>query len=228
MADTKISGLAALATGELVDDDFFVVVDDSDTTMAATGTNKLHLASSVRDYLSASLSLAGPHDVPVGAVAQTFSRVLSFGSSTALTSGTLYLSAIGIPAGKTITSISFRSGGSGATSPTNQWFGLFDSSLNKLEVTGNDTTTAWASTTTKTLNLASPYVTTYAGLYYIGICVTSSGGPTIYKISLTVASLNDVLPVAGGTSSTGLTDPASCPSTAASITKADIFYGYVS
>ena len=51
MADTKTSGLSELAAGDLADADFFMVVDDSDTTMAATGTNKLHLASSVKRYI---------------------------------------------------------------------------------------------------------------------------------------------------------------------------------
>lgn len=39
MADTKISGLTAQSTAIAVDDEF-VLVDKSDTTMAATGTDK--------------------------------------------------------------------------------------------------------------------------------------------------------------------------------------------
>jgi len=39
MADTRITGLTELAEAP-ADDDFFVIVDVSDTTMAGTGTNK--------------------------------------------------------------------------------------------------------------------------------------------------------------------------------------------
>jgi hypothetical protein len=52
MADTKITGLAELTTGNLVDGDLFVVVDVSDTTMDAAGTDKKVLSSSVKTYLS--------------------------------------------------------------------------------------------------------------------------------------------------------------------------------
>lgn len=40
MADTKITGLAALTGANIASDDLFVGVDVSDTSMAATGTNK--------------------------------------------------------------------------------------------------------------------------------------------------------------------------------------------
>lgn len=40
MADTKISALAALAAADVSTSDLAVVVDVSDTTMAASGTDK--------------------------------------------------------------------------------------------------------------------------------------------------------------------------------------------
>lgn len=52
MADTKISGLTELTTGNLANGDLIPVVDISDTTMAATGTDKKVLASSVKTYIN--------------------------------------------------------------------------------------------------------------------------------------------------------------------------------
>lgn len=40
MPDTKDSALAQLNAVDIADDDIFSVLDKSDTTMAATGTNK--------------------------------------------------------------------------------------------------------------------------------------------------------------------------------------------
>jgi hypothetical protein len=40
MADTKISALAALTGASVADTDLFVLVDVSDTSMAASGTDK--------------------------------------------------------------------------------------------------------------------------------------------------------------------------------------------
>lgn len=48
MADTKTTGLTALTT--LADGDLFMVVDVSDTTMDAAGTNKKITAANVRAY----------------------------------------------------------------------------------------------------------------------------------------------------------------------------------
>lgn len=53
MADTKISGLGALTA--LADEDLFVVVDVSDTSMAATGTNKKIATPDVRSKIIAGL-----------------------------------------------------------------------------------------------------------------------------------------------------------------------------
>lgn len=50
MASTKITGLTELTTGNLVDGDVAVVVDVSDTTMNASGTDKKLLASSLKTY----------------------------------------------------------------------------------------------------------------------------------------------------------------------------------
>jgi hypothetical protein len=153
-----------------------------------------------------------------GCKAETFPRHLVPEVNTSLLStGRLSLEAIAIRAGELITSISFWSATTAAGTPTNQIFGLYDNNLNLLRATNNDTTTAWAANTRKTLNLTSTFTTTYTGLYYLGIMVTATTVPTIKGITaVTGAQLRGAAPILGGTSSTGLTT--SLPTPAAAIT----------
>lgn len=160
------------------------------------------------------------------ALAETVPRHLP-ASSTTLISGRLHLVAISLPAGLTITSVTFVSG-AGLTGLSNQWFGLFDSSRIPLRLTGDDTSTAWALNTAKTLNLSSTYATTTAGLYYLGICVVASGMGTIAAQTST-SIMTGFAPTISGSSSTGLTNPASCPNPAGAMAAiSTIPFAYVS
>jgi hypothetical protein len=155
-----------------------------------------------------------------GCKAETFPRHLVPEVNTALLStGRLSLEAIAIRAGELITSISFFSATTAAGTPTNQIFGLYDNALGLLRATNNDTTTAWAANTRKTLSLTSTFTTTYTGLYYLGIMVTATTVPTIKGYTaVTGAQLRGTAPNLGGTSSTGLTT--ALPNPAAAITAA--------
>lgn len=154
-----------------------------------------------------------------GCKAETFPRNLVPEVNTALLStGRLSLQALAIQAGELLTSISFWSATTAAGTPTNQLFGLYDSSLNLLRSSNNDTTTAWAANTRKTLNLTSTFTTTYSGLYYLGIMVTATTVPTLKGYTArTGGQLNAAAPSMGGTSNTGLTtalpNPANAPGT---------------
>lgn len=152
-----------------------------------------------------------------GAKAETFPRHLVPEVNTSLLStGRLSLEAIAIREGELLTSISFFSATTAAGTPTNQLFGLYDNNLNLLRSSNNDTTTAWAANTRKTLNLTSTFTTTYTGLYYLGIMVTATTVPTIKGYTaLTGGQLRAAAPSLGGTSNTGLTtslpNPANAP-----------------
>ncbi len=154
-----------------------------------------------------------------GCKAETFPRILVPEVNTALLStGRLSLQALAIQAGELLTSISFWSATTAAGTPTNQLFGLYDSSLNLLRSSNNDTTTAWAANTRKTLNLTSTFTTTYSGLYYLGIMVTATTVPTLKGYTArTGGQLVAAAPSLGGTSTTGLTttlpNPAAAPGT---------------
>lgn len=169
---------------------------------------------------------------PTGVLAATLDRrtVLS-NALAALSTGRLSMSAIPLRAGMTITSIGVISGSTAAVAPTNQIFGLYDSSRNLLRATSNDTTTAWGASALKTLNLTSTYAVTASGLFYIGVMVTAGTVPTLQGSSSGPSSVlgatSGMTPIMSGTSTTGLTT--SLPNPAAALSSSGIqFYAHVS
>lgn len=81
--------------------------------------------------------------------------------------------------GDLVTNLSFVSAGTAAGTPTNYWFALYDPSLALLGQTADQTTTAWAADTVKTLPLATAYRATRSGRYKAGINVTATTPPTL-------------------------------------------------
>jgi hypothetical protein len=150
--------------------------------------------------------------------------------------GRLWLTLIVLPAGLLVTNISFFTGSTAfvAGASPHQWFALFDKNGNKLGVTGDDTSTAWGASTKKTLALAAAYTVTTTEAYYIGGCVVQGAGgtaPTLEASSNAVltSGARNLAPKASGTADTGLSDPASCPTTFGAITTiGQQIYGEVS
>ena len=169
--------------------------------------------------------------LPTAAIAQSVARqdvnVSTFGF---LSTGAQSFALCWLPAG-TISSISFMSGTTAAVSPTNQWFSIYDSSRNKLAVTADDTTTAWAANTLKTLTISGGYTVATEGYYYIGIMVAAATVPTLYGSNITATNMIALPPVMGGrdATNTGLTTPATAPATAAALTvTSGVMWCYVS
>lgn len=164
---------------------------------------------------------------PTGALAETYSRAgVTFANSSALSTGRLTLSAIELPAGLTVSSITFVCAGTSAVTPTAQWFALYDGDRVLLGQTADDTSTAWANPNAKTLSFATPVTTTKSGLHYVGICVVAGTVPTLLGAS-TITAGTGKAPILAGYADTGLTTTA--PDPAATIT-ADTrhVYAYVS
>lgn len=144
---------------------------------------------------------------PTNAIMQTHPRGHVGGSDlAALTTAQLFLVACPLPGGKTITSITFLSGATAVGTPLNQWYGLFDASLNVLGVTVDDTVTAWAANIVKTLALGarvrdgvttntSPTVTSATAAFVAG-----DAGKTITGAGIPAATT--ILSVQSGTSIT--------------------------
>lgn len=164
------------------------------------------------------LDADGRRLAPTGALAETMPRELCPANNltSTLTSGRLSLFGIHLRAGMPVSNITFYSGGTALATGSNQWFALYDSALAKLQVTADDTSTAWAANTAKTLALASAYTPTYSGLHYVGICVVASTPPSLLGLLTGNAALLATAPSLCHTADTGLTDPASAPATATS------------
>lgn len=166
---------------------------------------------------------------PTGSLYENLTRRgVTSGTQTAPTSGTLRLYAIDLPSGLTVTTISFVSGTTPLAVGSNQWFGIFTDARVQLRVTADDGATAWGATAVKTLTLASPVVTTYAGLHYLGLLVVATTPPTLTGVAIG-AAVSPLAPILAGNSNAGLTNPASCPATAAALSSiVGIAYSYVS
>lgn len=144
---------------------------------------------------------------------ETTSR-LRCGTSSTPTSGSLYLVPIWLPKGLVVSNISFTSGGTAATSPTNYWFTLHDSARVALARTADQTTTAWAANTTKTLAVAqttagsaSTYTTLYSGLFYLGFMIAAGTVPSISGEGTLNATLANTSPGFGPTNTAQTTPP---------------------
>lgn len=171
------------------------------------------------------LSWQYPHGVEAAVRGTTSSLASTYDRATStetdegsLSTGRLNLYRIFLPKGLSVTTISFWSMTTAVSVGANQWFALFDSTRAKLAVTADDTSTAWAANTKKTLTVTSgPYVTTTTGWYYLGIMIKATTCPSLAAAaSGGLANIRAAAPIPCGTADTGLTNPASCPSTAAS------------
>lgn len=143
---------------------------------------------------------------------ETTSR-LRLGTSSTPTPGTLYLVPIWLPKGFVVSNLTFVSGGTAATTPTNWWFTLHNSSRVALARTADQLTAAWAANTVMTKAIAqttagsaTSYTTTYAGLHYLGVMIKATTNPSL----ISEGSMPDVVamvsPGFGGTD-TGLSTP---------------------
>jgi hypothetical protein len=138
-------------------------------------------------------------------------------NTTVAASGTLFMQAISLVAGQLISNVIASSATTAAGTPTNYMFGLYDGSRNLLAQTANQTTTAWAANTIKTIALTSSYRVLTSGLYYIGYFMTATTVITMKGgTAKTGGQLAATAPILHGTSSTGLTT--SLPNPAAAIT----------
>lgn len=99
----------------------------------------------------------------------------------ALATGVMTSVPIHLRAGDVITNVSVRSGATAAGTPTNYWLALYSNAAVPalLAQTADQTSTAWAANTTKTLALASPVTITETGVYWVGIMVAAATPPTL-------------------------------------------------
>jgi hypothetical protein len=129
----------------------------------------------------------------------------------ALTTQVMLTVAVPVPAGELVTNITIKSGATAANTPTNYWFALYDASGNLLSQTADQTSTAWAANTVKTLALATPQRIAAAGVVYVGIMVKATAVPSLIGKNVGIAGAAASIlgsKVLAQTSGSSLTDTA--------------------
>jgi hypothetical protein len=145
----------------------------------------------------------------------------------ALTSQTARCQLIWLQAGQVANSITLLSGTTALAGGNHQQFGLYDTNMNRLAVTNDDTSNAWSANTAKTLSLTGAYTVTTTGSYYVVVLVDATTTPSLTGAGIPAAVAQLLTPVLLGNSTAAITSlPASiaAPSGAA----LNSFYGYVS
>lgn len=197
-------------------------VSGGGATLSAGSVETRHLTSAARDRSW----------LPTNAISESLNGRQANTNIGFLASGRLTLVALKpLPGGVTINSVTFVSGTTAVVTPSNQWFCLVDQSLNVLAKTVDDTTTAWAANSVKTLALSAAYTPTNDTAVYAGIVVVAATVPTLVGLQLAGGS-NIVLqaPKMSGNSTAALTNPASLGATANAISGGENqqAYAYVS
>ncbi len=102
------------------------------------------------------------------------------GNLAALTSGVMTSVALYLEKGDLVTNLTFVSATTAAGTPTNWWFALYDTSSTPalLAQTADQTSTAWAANTAKTVALSTAYLVAKSGLYWAAIMVKATTPPT--------------------------------------------------
>lgn len=137
-------------------------------------------------------------------------------NTTVAASGTLFLQAVYLKAGQLVSNISIHSSTTASATVSGNCVGLYDSALNLLATSANNTTNH-AANTLRTYLMTTPYTVTADGLYYVGYFCTATTVATLKGgTAKTGAALAGQAPALHGASSTGLTT--SLPATAAEIT----------
>jgi hypothetical protein len=180
-------------------------------TRGAEGTTPVAHASgfTVKQVVTAAgLSIAGTGQngwsAPGAVAAETFPRIYATGTQTLATTNTLYVCAISLPQYYTVTAITMATKATAAATLTHGWYVICDSNLVVRGVTADQTSSTWTAVTTAyPLALTTPYVTTYTGLFYIGINVSAGTMPAICSAGTTAAPLAGLAPILCGSVSTG-------------------------
>lgn len=127
-------------------------------------------------------------------------------------------------AGETVTNLTFTSGATAAGTPTNWWFALYDTSATPalLAQTADQTTGAFAASTTFTKALSAAQQISVSGIYYAAFCMTvSTTMPTLSGTVLPHLDLSTGLLTTEKflSASSGSALGATAPATIASVTK---------
>jgi hypothetical protein len=148
---------------------------------------------------------------PNVALLENFSRDRLPGDITAPTSGTLTLAGgLVVPKGMKVSNLTFYAGTTALGTGTHQWFCLvryWDATV--VAVTADDTSTAWAANTAKTLPFTTAWTADDDTPVWAGLLVTATQQPSLLGLDHNAvnAVIKDTTPRLGATADTGLTTP---------------------
>lgn len=99
----------------------------------------------------------------------------------ALTTQIMLAVAMPLQAGDIVTNLTFISGGTGAGTPTNWWFALYNNAATPalLAQTADQASAAWAANTVMTVALQTPQRILVPDVYYCAIMVKATTPPTL-------------------------------------------------
>src|SRR5512144_1348707 len=108
------------------------------------------------------------------------------GNVAALTTQVMTSVALYLERGDTVTNLTFVSATTAAGTPTNWLFALYSNAATPALIaqTADQTNTAWAANTAKTLALSTPYKIVNTGIYYAAIMVKATTVPTLAGVTL--------------------------------------------
>lgn len=140
-----------------------------------------------------------------------YSRLTSMSSLGALTSGTILLTAMWLPAnGQPLTQLGFVTTATAASVPLHSWMVLCDADLYVIAASSDKATTAIPASTVQTYTISST-TPSYSGLYYVGIMVAATTVPTLAGFGSSgpaaQGQATGTTPILAGNSSTGQTTP---------------------
>jgi hypothetical protein len=158
---------------------------------------------------------------PASFQAENLPTYLRDANLSALSTGVMLSVALPLEVGQVVTNLTFVSATTAAGTPTNWWFALYSDAATPalLAQSADQTSTAWAANTAKTLALATAYSVPRTGIYYAAVMVTATTPPTLLGHSMGVAAAAGSIlssKVLAQTSGSGLTTTA--PATIASPT----------
>lgn len=125
----------------------------------------------------------------------------------AAASGVMLSTPLYLEEGDLVTNLTFISAGTAAGSPTAYWFALYSPAGALLAQTADQTSTAWAADTVKTLPLQTAQRITRSGLYYAAFAMAGTTIPTLVGTGTAKPVLTGESNLAQ-TSGTGLTTTA--------------------
>jgi hypothetical protein len=172
----------------------------------------------------------GAWDAPAEGLAESYPRRLATAESPNLTSGTLTVTACGLPNNTEVSAITMFTGHVGGSGPSHGWYCLMDRNAVILAISADQLTAAWPAQTAITLPMIKP-VTTTAGLFYMGVSVTATLAPNFASTAAQITSgIAALAPLLSGVSSAGLTGPPAAGTQMAAITAPTAYplYGIIS